>query len=362
MGTLSRFIASACLLLACGEGTNTVQPRAPVPAPVQNPYSEAKVTLGRHLFYDTRLSINHSRSCGTCHEQKKAFTDGFARAIGATLQVHSVGSLSLANVVYRAQLNWRTPMPMPLEDQLLIPLLGTQPIEMGMGKHEGELLARLAAVPQYQSMFGAAFPTATAPITLAHLAQAIAWFERTLVSDDNAYDRFLAGNTGALSETAAAGMRLFFNEAGCAHCHSGPDFDRDTSGAAGSHNIGLYNLDMAGAYPQGAQGMIEFTRLAGDMGRFRTPTLRNIAVTAPYFHDGSTTTLNEAILVHLAGGRNVTLGPRAGNGTQSPLRDPLLAPRSLTAEQVWSLEVFLRSLTDDAFITNPALANPWPQQ
>ena len=359
MGARLRFTILAVLLLACGGGS-PLQPREPVAAPTDNPGSEAKVQLGRHLFYDTRLSINGSRACGTCHEQRKAFTDGFARAIGATLQVHSLSSPTLTNVVFRAQLNWRNPLPVSLEQQLLTPLFGTHPIEMGMAGHEEELLARLAPDPQYQQLFAAAFP-ADPSITLPHLAQAIAWFERTIVSDDNAYDRFLAGNTGALSDTATAGMKLFFNEAGCGQCHSGPDLDRDALGLAGFHNIGLYNLDGAGAYPKAAQGMIELTGQAADMGRFRTPTLRNIAMTAPYFHDGSTASLNETIRIHLAGGRNVSEGPRAGMGTQSPLRSPSLIPRTLSDAQVWAVEVFLRSLTDDAFITNPTLANPWPQ-
>lgn len=349
-----------CLLPACG-GSPSSAPRVPVAAPTNNPGSEAKVQLGRHLFYDPRLSINNSRACGTCHEQKKAFTDGFARAIGATLQVHSLSSLSLANVAFRPQLNWRNPMPLSLEDQLLIPLLGTHPVEMGMAGHEDELLARLAAEPRYAPLFAAAYPGDVAPFTLLHVAQAIAWFERTLISEDNAYDRFTAGNEGALSDVAKAGADFFFNEAGCGQCHNGPDLNQDPTRVNDFHNLGLYNLDGAGAYPDGAQGMIEVTAQPADMGRFRTPTLRNIALTSPYFHDGSTVTLNEAIRVHLEGGRNVTQGPRAGDGTKSPLRSPLLAPRALSDAQVWAVEVFLRSLTDDAFITNPALANPWPQ-
>jgi cytochrome c peroxidase len=123
--------------------------------------------------------------------------------------------------------------------------------------------------------------------------------------------------------------------------------------------VGLYNLDEAGSYPADATGLAAISLKAEDMGKYRTPSLRNVAVTGPYFHDGSVSSLNEAIRVHLAGGRHVTQGPRKGDGRTSPLRSPLLSPRTLSTREVWALEAFLRSLTDDAFLTSPALSNPW---
>lgn len=330
----------------------------------------ALVELGRHLFHDRRLSVNEARACATCHEQKKGFTDGFARSIGATLQMHPRNAPTLTNVVHRPLLNWRHPTPTSLEAQLLVPLLGTAPVEMGMGGLENELLSRLANEPTYQTLFAAAFPE-PAPfgpglISLERAAQAIAAFERTLVSDDSPFDRFRRGQPGALSEVAREGMAVFFGpRGGCGQCHNGPDLDRTSTQVAdppGYFNVGLYDVDGAGAYPAGNQGLVEATGVASDMGRFRVPTLRNVAVTGPYFHDGSTSSLRQAIQIHLDGGRWVPEGPRAGDGRMNPLRDPRLAPRILSARELWALEVFLRHVTDEGFLTNPAFADPWPSR
>jgi len=322
------------------------------------------IELGRHLFYDSRLSVNGSRSCGTCHEQAKAFTDGFPRAVGATREVHFHNSPSLTNVVHRALLNWANPAPQSLEQQMLTPLFGAHPIEMGLEGTGDATLQKLVATPVYQRLFAAAFPDAGAMYSPRHLQRALAAFERVLQSDDSPFDRYRRGQSGALSQTAIAGMKVFFDEqtGGCLLCHHGADLDRtiqSPTGHQGFFNVGLYNLDGKGAYPAGAPGLYSFTGQVRDMGRFRTPTLRNVAITGPYFHDGSVSTLFEAIAVHINGGRLVSEGPRQGDGRTSPLRDPLLAPRSLTGEQVWQLEVFLRSLTDDAFLSNPRFANPW---
>jgi cytochrome c peroxidase len=324
----------------------------------------AKEELGRRLFYDVRLSINEGRACGTCHEQAKGFSDGFPKAIGTTGEVHPRNTLGLSNVARRRVLTWSNPEPASLEQQLLTPLLGTVPLEMGMGGNEAILLERLLADEQYPTAFVAAFPEQEGP-TLEQVSNAIAAFERRLLSVNSPLDRYLRGETDALSETARAGLALFVGDAGCVQCHAGCDWDQvlNDSGeleeAAGYFNIGLYDVDGNGAYPQGAEGLANATNNSADMGRYRTPSLRNVAVSGPYFHDGTEFTLQGAIAIHLDGGRNVVVGPNQGDGRASPLRDQRLKPVQLDAEERWQLEVFLRNLSDDEFLTDPRLSNPF---
>jgi cytochrome c peroxidase len=151
-------------------------PRPRVPA--TNPLSEAKAELGRYLFYDTRLSGNNTQSCATCHEQERAFTDGRAQVVGSTGEVHPRGSMSLVNVAYAAVLTWANPSLTRLEDQALVPMFGTHPVELGLPKDEAVLLARLRAESRYQALFARAF--GEDPFSLDHVTQALATFERTI--------------------------------------------------------------------------------------------------------------------------------------------------------------------------------------
>jgi cytochrome c peroxidase len=192
---------------------------------------------------------------------------------------------------------------------------------------------------------------------------------RSLISADSPYDRFkYGGQSTALSESARRGEELFFDHRlECYHCHSGFNFTNTWQTArmpfpeVGFHNNGLYNRDGKGAYPLGAEGIKEHTGEAADMGRFRTPSLRNVALTAPYMHDGSLPTLDAVIDHYVAGGRTIHGGPNAGVGAASPLKDPLIQGFRLSAQERTDLIAFLESLTDQTFITNPAHADPWPE-
>jgi cytochrome c peroxidase len=326
--------------------------------PPDNPMSAAKVTLGRRLFYDTRLSANHTQACGTCHRQEKAFTDGRARAVGSTGEAHRRSSMSLANASYPVSLTWAGERPRALEEQVLIPLLGTRPVELGMGGREEELAARLQAVPEYEALFREAFPGEARPVGVANVARAIAAFERTLVSGDSPYDRLVfQGKMEALSESAWRGMRLFFSESlACSRCHAGFNFSGpvdyealEETPEAMFHNTGLYNLDDKGAYPETDTGLRETTGRRRDMGRFKAPTLRNIAVTAPYMHDGSVATLEEVIDHYARGGRA---------GGESRAKSPLLRGFAIGEDGRRDLIEFLRSLTDETFLTDPRHADP----
>ncbi len=337
--------------------------------PADDPMSTPKVELGRRLFHDKRLSGNTTYACATCHVQERAFTDGRAHALGSTGQVHPRGSMSLVNVAYAARLTWANPLIASLEQQALLPMLGEAPVELGLAGKEQELLARLAAEPVYQELFPAAFPGESHPISLVSVTRALATFERTIVSFRSPYDRYAyGGDRSALPVGALRGRDLFFSDkVACFRCHGGFALS-DAVVRAGSpggvveyHNTGLYNLDGQGAYPPDNTGVLAVSGLPVDMGRFRAPTLRNIAVTAPYMHDGSVATLDDAIDHYAAGGRTIATGPDAGDGSKSPLKSELVKGFSLTAREKTDLLAFFASLTDEELLNDPRLSDPWPQ-
>jgi cytochrome c peroxidase len=264
--------------------------------------------------------------------------------------------MGLTNVAYNASLNWADPELHRLERQMEIPMFALEPVEMGMLGHEEEVLTRLLGEPRYGPLFEAAFPEDRAPITLENVILAIASFERTLISGSSPYDRYIYwDDRDSLSEPAGRGMRLFFSgELACSECHSGFNFSGPVVSAGAKedpvfHNTALYSLDGSGAYPEDNQGVFEHTGTAEDMGRFRAPTLRNVALTAPYMHDGSVPTL-EAVIEHYATG---------GRSSQNPWKSPLLRGFEISAEESRDLVSFLESLTDRAFLEDPRFENPW---
>jgi cytochrome c peroxidase len=293
--------------------------------------SDSKVALGERLFFDTRLSLNGRYSCASCHDPARAFSDGRAVAIGATGAPLPHNAMALVNVAYNVSFGWTRPRVRSLEAQMLQPLLNQHPIELGVAGRESVLCAQLAADPDYAAAFAAAFPPVPAmsasvtPVTFAHVVQAIAAFERTLISGRSPFDAYVFdGEHTALSEEAKRGMALFFSErVGCARCHSGFNFagnwrdSRGDTGPASFPNNGVSTTPM------------------------RVPTLRNIALTAPYMHDGRFATL-DAVLEHYSG-----LSRRRAAG--EPL-DPRLPRTPLADTERAELRAFLDSLTDPSFV------------
>lgn len=343
-------------------------PGFPAPwEPSENPTTREKVELGRHLFYDARLSVNGESSCATCHVQELAFTDGRALSVGTTGQAHPRSSMSLANVGYASTLTWANPLLHQLERQALVPLFGADPIELGL-RDAADIEARVAGDETYAELFESAFPDAEELGTLQQITRALASFQRTLISGRSPYDRWIKGDKGALDESAKRGFQLFNSEKlECFHCHTGFNFTTHVHYAGKNlfetpfHNTGLYNVDGEGAYPEPNTGVSSITLDPKDMGRFKPPTLRNVAVTAPYMHDGSVATLSEVLDHYAAGGRTLTRAPYAGDGSKSPLKDPFVVGFTLTEQERADVIAFLESLTDEEFLTNPAFGNPWTQ-
>ncbi len=329
--------------------------------------TEARAALGRHLFYDTRLSLNETQSCASCHVQERAFTDGRETGLGSTGESHFRNALTLTNVAYRSTLLWANPNQDSLAEQALIPLFGAAPVELGMGGQEDVLFARLRADPRYVALFQAAYTQTDDPITLGNIVRALAAFQRTILSYRSPYDRYTyGGQEDAISESAKRGISLFFDERfECFHCHGGFDFTDSTVHALSGfvetafHNSAVYNVGGTGAYPAVDRGLVDVTEVASDMGRFRAPTLRNVEVTAPYFHDGSAATLDDVFDHYARGGRLITTGPNAGDGSTSPFRSEFVIGIAMTPGEREDLRAFLLSLTDHAMLTDPRLANPW---
>ncbi len=335
--------------------------------PDDNPMTVEKVELGRHLFYERRLSADESMSCASCHQQEHAFSDPRAQPEGITGEAHPRTSMSLTNVAYDPTLNWANPVVTSLEDQALIPLFGDDPVELGLHTVGDQWLDRLDDDPVYQELFAAAYPSRDDPIELATVLEALASFQRTLISGDSPYDRYIyGGEEEAMSEAAREGMQLFFSERlECFHCHGGFNMASDVNHAgtvfeeASFHNTGLYNYDHVGGYPPPNTGLHEFTGEPSDMGRFKAPTLRNIEYTAPYMHDGSAADLDAVIDHYEAAGRTIHSGPWAGDGSQNPFKSEFIVGFQLSDEERDALKAFLRSLSDPKFLARPELSDPW---
>ena len=284
----------------------------PLPVPADNPMTAAKVALGKQLYFEPRLSRDNTVSCASCHDPAKGWSnnDRFATGIGG--QRGGRSAPSVINAAYYPLQFWDG-RAVGLEGQALGPI--QNPIEMNLTLPEA--LARLNAIPGYKQQFQAVFGT---PATEQAVAQAIAAFERTVLSGDAPYDRYAAGDKSALSAAAARGYNVFFHKAHCSACHSGPNFSD-----AGFHNLGV---GITQAEPD--VGRMAISKQLGDRGAFKTPTLREIARTAPYMHDGSLKTLEEVVEFYAKG------------GVPNPQLDEEIFPLTLTAQDKQDLVTFLK--------------------
>src|SRR5581483_941966 len=258
-----------------------------------------------------------------------------------------------------------------LEKQALTPMFSQKPIEMGLTDPGTEYAKTLRSDATYRELFPQAFPGEADPYTIANVTKAIACFERTIISARSPWDRFHSGNdANAISDAAKRGEVLFFSDpvAGCFRCHGGfnfsdaVDYEGSPAGETPFHNTGLYNIAGLLSYPAPNLGIYEYTKKKEDVGRFRAPTLRNIALTAPYMHDGSIATLEGVIDHYAAGGRTIADGHFAGVGHNNPNLDKLVRVLPLTARNRSDLIAFLKSLTDEQVTRDERFSDPWPSQ
>ena len=296
----------------------------PMPIPPDNPMTPEKVALGQQLFFDERLSADGSKSCYSCHVCEHGLSDGLPKAIGAGNQQLPRNSPTLWNIGYHQQFYWDGRSP-SLEKQALAAWTGAN-----MGANADEIVAKLNALQDYRSQFQKVFQSDATP---DNVVKAIAAFERTIISGNTAWDRWKAGDNTALSESAWRGWNIF-QSIKCNNCHDGVLFTDQQF-----HNIGI-GMDQKDP----DVGRFKVTNNAQDTGAFKTPTLRDVARSAPYFHDGSANTLEEAVDIMLGGGK-----PNQYLDTKN------LQPHKLLPEQREALLDFLRSLTVDCKLTKPPL-------
>lgn len=319
--------------------------------PQDNPLTAAKVELGRKLFFDKRLSADGSISCATCHEPQRAFTDGRRVAEGIVGRHGSRNSPTLLNAMFNTGQFWDGRVE-SLEAQAKLPLINAD--EMGDQTH-AQIIARIAPLPEYRQAFEQAFGAA---VTIDGVAKALASFERTLVSANSPFDRFVAGDLNALNEPARRGLVLFRGKARCSICHTvNPAFPFLTDGNfrntgvaanfAGFNGLAKSAMQVSANYsPEAIQGLARqsgafelgrflMTGNSLDIGAYRTPSLRNVELTAPYFHDGSAATLADVVQFYVKGGH------------ENSFRDWQLEAVNLTEEEQRDLVEFLQSLTSD---------------
>ncbi|EAY25555.1 cytochrome-c peroxidase [Microscilla marina] len=317
--------------------------------PNDNPTTQAGVDLGRHLFFDKRLSSTNQVSCASCHQPAKAFTDGKAVSTGVNGRTTSRSAMSLVNLLWVDRLFWDG-RSNTLEEQALLPIQD----EREMGLTLEELTAKLQALPEYVTRFKQAFGTETISADL--VAKALAQFQRTLISAGSRYDKIARGEVQPTTREQRA-IDLFFTHpepaapiplrgGNCGDCHGGNLTTLNTF-----HNNGLEVV------PKDL-GLAMVTGQASDQGKMRAPSLRNIALTAPYMHDGRFKTLEEVLdhyNEHIQAAQNLDpLITAASNEVQGKTL-------ALTTQEKADIVFFLKMLTDSAFIQNPAFQNPFEQ-
>jgi cytochrome c peroxidase len=255
----------------------TLPPTAPSPA--DNPATSEKISLGKQLFFDSRLSGDNSKSCVSCHMPEKAFTDGLPRAKGSGGKELSRNTPTLLNVGFYSAYFWDGRAG-SLEEQALFPIQSPDEMNQDLLALEKEINAIPGYVAQFRAVFGS-------PVTADNIAKALAAFERTLVSGASPFDRYLAGDKSAISEEAQSGWELFRGAAGCIRCHNGPNFSDSKF-----YRLGTTFRD---------RGRGAVTGEKREFFAFRTPGLRDVARTAPYMHDGSMETLAQVVEYYYRG-------------------------------------------------------------
>jgi cytochrome c peroxidase len=309
----SKLVVSLTLFAAVAvafKATPAAEPAGlpPVVHPKNNPPTPEKIALGKQLYFDGRLSADNKVSCASCHDPAKGFSNGDQFATGVEGKKGGRNSPTVINSAYQTFQFWDG-REKSLEDQALGPI--QNPIEMNMTLDA--VVSKLNAIEGYKKQFQQVFGT---DVTSDGIAKAVAAYERTVLSGDAPFDKFKAGDKGALSEAAQRGMKLFFGKANCSACHAGPNFTDNAF-----HNIGV---------PGNDPGREAISKSLGDKGAFKTPTLREIARSAPYMHDGSMKTLEEVVAHYNKG------------GTPSDQLDEEMFPLKLTNEQLADLVTFLK--------------------
>lgn len=285
------------------------------------PPSAAEIALGTQLYFDNRLSGNQAESCASCHNPDLGMGDGLARGQGSRGNQLGRNTPHIYNLAWSTVFFWDG-RAKSLEQQALGPIQSEGEMNMPLD----DVVKRLQGVAGYREEFAKVY--GPGGVTAENIGKAIAAFERTVISDHSAFDRFIAGDAAAMSAEAQRGLALFKGKANCIACHSGPNFTDDSF-----HNLGLGDAD---------PGRAKIVKGPGMEGAFKTPGLRNVALTGPYMHNGSLSSLEAVVRFYNQGGLK-------------PSGDPLVKPLALGEGEIRDLVAFLGALTDPVKISAPVL-------
>jgi len=292
--------------------------------PDEEPPSQAEIELGKVLFFDTRLSSNQKQSCASCHNPDLGFSDGLKTSLGTMGKAVSRNTPHIYNLAWSSTLFWDG-RAASLEEQALGPIAAAGEMNLPLD----QLVPRLEKVSFYNLEFNKVF--GKSGINLENIAKAIAAFERSIVSDNSAYDKYIAGDKAAMSPAAIRGLSLFEGKANCTNCHDGPNFTDDSF-----HNIGVSSVEVD-------NGRANIAKSAELAGAFKTPGLRNAIFTAPYMHDGSEASLEDVIKYYNNGGKH------------KESLSKLIKPLHLNDVEVADLVAFLGALTDPVTVERPQI-------
>jgi cytochrome c peroxidase len=324
--------------------------------PKKNKYS-IDAQIGRLLFFDTRLSINKTKSCASCHNPQLSFTDGLITPLGALLDTVKRNTPTLINIANNTHFNWANESITSLQAQSNFPLFGRHPIEMGNDSNNTKMLDFIFTDTTYSSLIK---QKKISSINWIMIKNFIATYVKTMQFNNSKYDLYLQGKT-TLTKNELAGKKLFFSDSiNCKKCHGGNNFDEPEFTRMNTYqNIGLYNIGSDSLYANDDNGLYNETKDKDDIGKFKIPTLRNVMLTAPYFHDGSAKNINEVIEHYKRGGRLITEGKNKGDGKLHPNKNDDIHGFKITALQKKQLLNFLSTLTDTSYLRNSFYKNPF---
>ncbi|MFY7965328.1 MAG: cytochrome c peroxidase [Chitinophagaceae bacterium] len=313
--------------------------------------------LGHYLFFETKLSINNTKSCASCHNPAFAFSDGYRTSVTSLGENVLRNSPSLMNSIYLKKYDWANTNASSLEMQIKRPLYSNHPIELGLDKHINDLIVFFKGDSLYKALFRKAYPNSDTLFTLTQIENAIVAYEKTLVSQSSQFDK------GELSPSAYSGLNLFSSQKlKCISCHPPPYFTlaTNTNNTDSIYiNIGLYNVDNKNKYPTNDNGIYSITKQPKDDGKFKIPSLRNVMLTAPYMHDGSIASIEEVIEMYARGGRNIDYGNFKGDGKLNTNKNKLITGFELSEKEKKDLINFLTSLTDSSIFYKQSFLNPF---
>ncbi|MCG9595692.1 cytochrome-c peroxidase [Vibrio sp. Isolate25] len=315
--------------------------------------------LGRHLFFDTRLSVKENRSCALCHSPTHGWSNTFTKTIDINGNHSTLNTPSLLNVSLFTHFSQADPTRKIIDTAITNPMFSTHPIEMGITPKK--LISRIAQDSCYPSMFERSFGDKN--ISVERIVRALKQYLTLITSQESRYLRYRDGDITALTKQEQHGLQLFYSDKlNCSACHGGPLLNQPVNTLSHYQNTGLYGVPNKNgmlSYPIGEPGVRQYTKRWEDDGKFRIPSLINVSNTGPWGHDGSFQSLESVIESYARGGRKLSYGPNKGDGYHHPAKSTLINGFNITTNEKKALIAFLRSLSIDQDWTRYPFNSPF---